>query len=108
MKRTDVAQYWEANAETWTGHARAGYDIYRDGLNTPAFLGMLPHAGRLRPERANVTLSRGAGRSCHPQASQRPRVLIYPPGITPAQIGRNSTMKTTRRRYWVFFLFFSL
>ena len=42
MKRAEVAQYWEANAETWTQHARAGYDIYRDGLNTPAFLDMLP------------------------------------------------------------------
>jgi SAM-dependent methyltransferase len=42
MKRAEVAQYWEANAETWTRHARAGYDIYRDGLNTPAFLEMLP------------------------------------------------------------------
>ncbi len=42
MKRAEVARYWEANAETWTQHARAGYDIYRDGLNTPAFLDMLP------------------------------------------------------------------
>ena len=42
MKRAEVAQYWEANAETWTRHVRAGYDIYRDGLNTPAFLDLLP------------------------------------------------------------------
>jgi len=42
LKRAEVARYWEANAETWTRHARAGYDIYRDGLNTPAFLDMLP------------------------------------------------------------------
>ena len=42
MMRAEVARYWEANAETWTRHARAGYDIYRDGLNTPAFLDMLP------------------------------------------------------------------
>jgi len=42
MKRAKVAQYWEANAEIWTRHVRAGYDIYRDGLNTPAFLDMLP------------------------------------------------------------------
>jgi SAM-dependent methyltransferase len=42
MKRTEVARYWEANAETWTRHARAGYDIYRDGVNTPGFLEMLP------------------------------------------------------------------
>ena len=33
---------WEANAETWTQHARAGFDIYRDRVNTPAFLQILP------------------------------------------------------------------
>ena len=42
MQSSEVAKYWEANAETWTRHARAGYDIYRDRLNTPAFLDMLP------------------------------------------------------------------
>jgi hypothetical protein len=30
MKRTEVTQYWEANAEAWTRHARAGYEIYRE------------------------------------------------------------------------------
>jgi SAM-dependent methyltransferase len=48
MKRAEVARYWEANAETWTRHARAGYDIYRDGLNTPAFLALLPPVEGLR------------------------------------------------------------
>jgi SAM-dependent methyltransferase len=42
MERSETARHWEANAETWTRHARAGYDIYRDALNTPAFLEMLP------------------------------------------------------------------
>jgi SAM-dependent methyltransferase len=42
MKRAEVARYCEANAETWTRHARAGYDIYRDGPNPPALLDMLP------------------------------------------------------------------
>jgi SAM-dependent methyltransferase len=37
-----AAACWEANAETWTRHVRAGYDVYRDTLNTPAFLAMLP------------------------------------------------------------------
>lgn len=37
-----VAACWEANADTWTRHARAGYDVYRDALNTPAFLSILP------------------------------------------------------------------
>ena len=48
MKRTEVGRYWEENAETWTRHARVGYDIYRDGLNTPAFLDMLPPVRGLR------------------------------------------------------------
>jgi SAM-dependent methyltransferase len=42
MTPKEVADHWEANAETWTRHARAGYDKYRDALNTPAFLDMLP------------------------------------------------------------------
>lgn len=42
MKSSEVAAYWEANAETWTKHVRAGFDVYRDALNTPAFLAMLP------------------------------------------------------------------
>lgn len=42
MTRADAAACWEANAETWTQHARAGFDVYRDRVNTPAFLKMLP------------------------------------------------------------------
>ncbi|WP_276482728.1 class I SAM-dependent methyltransferase [Paraflavitalea pollutisoli] len=42
MNEQQVAQYWNDNAETWTKLARAGYDIYRDGFNTPAFMEMLP------------------------------------------------------------------
>lgn len=42
MKHTEVGQYWDGNAEAWTRLARAGYDIYRDHLNTPAFFEMLP------------------------------------------------------------------
>ena len=42
MDPKEVAQHWEANAGTWTRHVRAGLDVYRDALNTPAFLAMLP------------------------------------------------------------------
>lgn len=41
LKRS-VSDHWEANAATWTKHVRAGYDIYRDALHTPAFMEMLP------------------------------------------------------------------
>ena len=43
MDSEQVGKYWEENATTWTRHARAGYDIYRDALNTPAFLELLPN-----------------------------------------------------------------
>lgn len=47
MEAEEVARYWEANADAWSRQSRAGYDIYRDALNTPAFLAMLPPvAGR--------------------------------------------------------------
>lgn len=42
MDRKDVASHWDENAPVWTELARAGYDVYRDHLNTPAFLRMLP------------------------------------------------------------------
>jgi len=43
-----VGEYWEGNAEAWTQLSRAGYDVYRDHLNTPTFLEMLPDVTGLR------------------------------------------------------------
>ena len=42
MDHTEVGRYWDENAAVWTRLARAGYDVYRDYLNTPAFFEMLP------------------------------------------------------------------
>ena len=42
MNHREAGRYWNENAEAWTKLARAGYDFYRDYLNTPAFLAMLP------------------------------------------------------------------
>ena len=42
MDRQQVAKLWEQNAEAWTHLVRSGYDVYRDGLNTPTFLALLP------------------------------------------------------------------
>lgn len=42
MTDTEVGRYWNANAAAWTKLARAGYDVYRDRLNTPAFFDLLP------------------------------------------------------------------
>ncbi|MDQ4126507.1 MAG: class I SAM-dependent methyltransferase, partial [Actinomycetota bacterium] len=48
MDHEEVGRYWDENAEAWTELVRAGYDHYRDGLNTPAFLAMLPEVDGLR------------------------------------------------------------
>ncbi len=42
MDHSEVGRFWNSNAEAWTRLARAGYDVYRDRLNTPAFFAMLP------------------------------------------------------------------
>lgn len=47
MDHESVGRYWDENAEAWTELVRAGYDHYRDGLNTPAFLDMLPEVAGL-------------------------------------------------------------
>jgi len=45
MDHLQTGKLWDENAEAWTAMARAGYDVYRDCLNTPAFLAMLPEIG---------------------------------------------------------------
>ena len=47
MDHWEVRHYWNANADVWTRLARAGYDTYRDYLNTPAFFTMLPDVAGL-------------------------------------------------------------
>jgi len=78
VKRAEVARYWGAIAETWTRHAHAGYDIYRVGLNTPAFLETLPPVRGLSgldigcgegPTRASF---HGLERGCMGSMSRRP------------------------------------
>jgi len=47
MDHEEAGKYWERNADAWTRLARAGYDVYRDVLNTPAFLRILPDVNGL-------------------------------------------------------------
>ena len=42
MDEIEVGNYWNNNAPVWTNLVRAGYDVYRDYLNTPAFFEILP------------------------------------------------------------------
>lgn len=47
MDHEEVGRLWNGNAEAWTRLARAGYDVCRDHLNTPAFFAMLPDVAGL-------------------------------------------------------------
>jgi ubiquinone/menaquinone biosynthesis C-methylase UbiE len=47
MDHVEAGRYWDANADAWTRLARAGYDVYRDHLNTPAFFATLPDVAGL-------------------------------------------------------------
>jgi ubiquinone/menaquinone biosynthesis C-methylase UbiE len=42
MNDLEVGNIWNRNAEAWTHFTRGGYDLYRDVINTPSFLSMLP------------------------------------------------------------------
>ena len=48
MDHLEVGRFWNENAKSWAPLAREGYDVYRDFLNSPAFLAMLPDVAGLR------------------------------------------------------------
>ena len=57
MDHREVGRYWNDNAKAWGQLGRAGYDVYRDYLNTPAFLAMLPDVEGL----SGIDIGRGEG-----------------------------------------------
>jgi len=84
MERSEVARFWEANADAWTRHVRAGYDIYRDALNTPSFLEVLPPIAGL----SGLDIGCGEGTNTRQLARRGARMLgvdIAPTFIRHAQ-----------------------
>jgi SAM-dependent methyltransferase len=47
VAQPDIRGQWNANAAAWTEMSRAGHDIYRDLVNTPAFFSLLPPVDEL-------------------------------------------------------------
>lgn len=47
MDDRDVAKYWDANAPQWVRAVRAGWDVYREYVNNPAFFALLPDLSQL-------------------------------------------------------------
>ena len=80
MDRDRNAAYWEANAATWTELSRAGYDVYRDHNNTPAFLAMLPPVDGL------AGLDIGCGEGTNTRAVARLGARLHAIDIAPTFI----------------------
>lgn len=70
MDHIEVGKYWDKNAAAWTLLARAGADVYRDYLNTPAFFDMLPNIKGL----AGIGIGCGEGHNTRLLAKQGARV----------------------------------
>lgn len=48
MNDEEVGAYWNRNAPAWISLVRAGYDVYRNLLNSPAFFELLPPVAGLQ------------------------------------------------------------
>jgi ubiquinone/menaquinone biosynthesis C-methylase UbiE len=70
MDHQQVGKFWNRNADAWTKLARAGYDVYRDYLNTPAFFDMLPEVKGL----AGLDIGCGEGHNTRLLAKRGARV----------------------------------
>ncbi|MBI1851770.1 MAG: class I SAM-dependent methyltransferase [Planctomycetes bacterium] len=71
MERDENARCWDGNADAWTKLSRAGYDVYRDFLNTPAFLAMLPDVSGRR----GIDIGCGEGSNTRLVAGRGARVI---------------------------------
>jgi ubiquinone/menaquinone biosynthesis C-methylase UbiE len=67
----EVARCWESNARAWTELSRQGWDVYRDALNTPAFLAMLSEIGG----RAGIDIGCGEGHNTRLLAARGARMI---------------------------------
>lgn len=70
MDTREVGRYWESNARAWATLSRQGWDVYRDALNTPAFLMLLPEVG----ERAGLDIGCGEGHNTRLLAARGARM----------------------------------
>jgi ubiquinone/menaquinone biosynthesis C-methylase UbiE len=73
MDHQEAGRFWEANAEAWTSLSRQGYDVYRDKVNTPAFLDMLPPVSGL----AGLDIGCGEGHNTRQLARLGARMTAF-------------------------------
>jgi ubiquinone/menaquinone biosynthesis C-methylase UbiE len=80
LDHRQAGRYWERNAAAWTLLSRQGWDIYRDAVNTPAFLELLPDVTGLRG------LDIGCGEGHNTRLFARRGARMFAVDISPAFI----------------------
>ena len=80
MNHSEAGAFWERNAEAWTQLARAGHDVFRDQVNTPAFFTLLPPVAGL------AGLDLGCGEGHHTRLLARQGALMTGLDIAPTFI----------------------
>lgn len=70
MTHNQAGTFWNENAKAWIELSRAGCDVYRDWLNTPAFFDLLPRVDGLR----GLDIGCGEGHNTRLLAERRARM----------------------------------
>lgn len=71
VNRPDTRKLWNEIAPAWTELSRAGFDVYRDVVNTPAFFALLPPVDGL----VCLDLGCGEGHNTRLLAGQSARIV---------------------------------
>jgi ubiquinone/menaquinone biosynthesis C-methylase UbiE len=90
MDHHEVGQLWNENAKVWAPLARQGYDVYRDFLNTPAFLAMLPEVSGLQ----GLDIGCGEAENTRQLARRRARMT----GLDIAEVFLGYALETERQQ----------
>jgi SAM-dependent methyltransferase len=71
VEPADIRKLWNANAPAWTQLSRAGFDVHRDLVSTPAFFALLPPVSGL----ACLDLGCGEGHNTRLLADRGARIV---------------------------------
>jgi 2-polyprenyl-3-methyl-5-hydroxy-6-metoxy-1,4-benzoquinol methylase len=88
MDDYQAGRYWEGNALAWTRLSRQGWDVYRDAVNTPAFLELLPDV----TGKTGLDVGCGEGHNTHLFAGRGARMFAI--DVAPTFVRLASEMET--------------